>query len=67
MNRASDIKIEDHGTIVMFHPLSEAGVEWMSQNLLVEEWQRWGQAITVDHRMARDIIDGMRADGLVLQ
>lgn len=58
-----DIFIKDHGSILIFVPATEAGMEWMDQNIDPGA-MRWAGGIVVEPRYAADIIDGAINDGL---
>lgn len=63
-----DVEVIDHGTIFTFLAKSSKGKAWIEQNVQVEDWARVGKHnFHADHRPARDIIEGMRAAGLVVQ
>ncbi len=57
-----DIRIIDHGTLVGFIGLSDAGLAWLDEH--VEDNLRMGRVIWADHRPAQAIVDGAQADGL---
>lgn len=58
-----DIFIKDHGTILIFVPATEAGMEWMDQNIDPGA-MRWAGGIVVEPRYAGPIIEGAAGDGL---
>lgn len=58
-----DIEVNDQGSIVLLTPTSDAGREWIEENL-PDDAQWFGMAVVVEHRYADDIIDGMVNDGL---
>jgi hypothetical protein len=62
-----DIQILNQGTLIGFRAISEAGAEWIKEHLDAPDYMRMGRVIWSDHRMAQPIIDGMEADGMVLQ
>lgn len=61
-----DIDINDQGSIVMFTPRTDAGREWMDENVESEPWQWMGPSLCVDHRPAQDLVEGMQEAGLTL-
>ena len=61
-----DFSVENHITIVMLRPLSDAARNWVEENL-PEDTQRFGNAVVVEHRFAADILRGIVNDGLKLQ
>lgn len=54
-----DVLIEDHGTIVTFHPLTQRARAWFDEFVQAEPWQWLGQRLSVDHRMAMPLIEGI--------
>ena len=62
-----DIIIRDEGSIFMVRPVSDAGKQWIDDNVPTEPWQWVEEAFSVGHRYITDIIDGMLADGIVVE
>ena len=61
----ADVEVIDHGTIVLFRPLTDACRAWIDDN--VEEEAMWfGGALAVEHRYAPYLIEGMVDNGLSL-
>lgn len=60
----TDVEIENHGTVFRFLPVTAAAREWIDENVEAEPYQWMGPALIVDHRMARDLADGMVRAGL---
>jgi hypothetical protein len=58
-----DFLIADHGSIFTIAPVSEAARQWLDENVASEPWQWLGDALCVDHRCARDLIDQIADDG----
>jgi hypothetical protein len=46
-----------------FTPVSEAARRWIDENVVSEPWQWLGDALCVDIRCARDLIDEIAAAG----
>ena len=63
--RMIDVRVENHGSLFLFRPLTVRGEEWIWNNL-PEKSPRLGAAAAVEHRYARDVAAGMIADGLEL-
>ncbi len=61
-----DISIHDHGSILIFVPRTETGMEWMNDNL-DRGAMRWAGGIVVEPRYAADIVVGAQADGLLVE
>ncbi len=69
-----DIKVENHGTIVLLWPQSERGEQWLREHTNPNAtW--WGPgrggltrgALVVEHRYVADIVNGAISDGLAVQ
>ena len=61
-----DFSVENHGSIFLVHPLTDAAREWISENVAPDS-QFWGRALAVEHRFIGDLVRGARADGLVIR
>jgi hypothetical protein len=59
-----DLTLRDEGTVVVFTPHTETGRTFLHEMLYSETWQWLGEALCVDHRMARSVIDGAENEGL---
>jgi hypothetical protein len=59
-----DFLAVNHGTVVQITPLSKEAFAWCDDNLELEPWQRMGASFAIDHRLAGDILNGMRSAGL---
>jgi hypothetical protein len=62
----ADFLVTGGGTIYLLHPVTFAAEEWVAEHL-PEDAQRLGNAIAVEHRYIRDIVDGARNDGLAVR
>jgi hypothetical protein len=60
----ADFLAVNHGTIVQITPLTKEAFVWVESNLELEPWQRMGASFCIDHRLAPDILIGMRSAGL---
>jgi hypothetical protein len=59
----SDVRIENHGSLFIFQPLTPAAQAWIEDNVSDEStW--WGGGLIVEPRYARDLAAGMLANGL---
>jgi hypothetical protein len=63
----SDIKVENHGSLFVFHPMTPEAHAWIDDNIQGEEVQFWAGGVVVEPRYARDLADGMIADGLTVE
>ena len=61
-----DVLIENHFTLILFRLLTPAANQWVEDNVS-EDAQFFGGALVVEPRYARDLIDGLIADGLAVQ
>lgn len=57
-----DVRVENHGSIFLFHSLTDTGTEWMEQHVSEPTW--FGHALAVEHRCAADLAQAMLDDGL---
>lgn len=62
-----DFRITDEGSLVGFKPVSEAALDWITENVESEPWQWMGTYLWVDHRMAQPLLDGIIAAGFEVQ
>ncbi len=58
----NDIRVENHGSIVLLRPTNHVGELWMRRN--IPDAMTLGDARAVEPRYAHDIIDGAYGDGL---
>jgi hypothetical protein len=61
MNNRIDVNVSNHGGIFLFRPATTRGCTWLEENT---EGTWFADALVVEHRYARDLADGMLADGL---
>jgi hypothetical protein len=59
-----DVDVENHGTIFVFNLFTERALQWVDEHATVAEWQWFGRALVVDHRLAADLAAGMQRSGL---
>lgn len=60
-----DLKVTDHGSVVQFFPLTDAGEAFL-KNIHTEGWQWMGNSLVVDHRAARNVVEAIINEGLEL-
>lgn len=58
-----DVTVVDHGSIIIFLPTSDAGREWIAENI-GSDAMRWAGGVVVDPRYIGAIVDGAVNDGL---
>jgi hypothetical protein len=59
----TDFEIDNHGSICILRPLTEAAKEWCDEHL-PEGAMWWGGGCAVEPRYIDDIVDGILNDGL---
>ncbi len=64
--KATDIQVENHGSIILLRPLTTYGADWIEQNVLSvnDEAQTFGGALVCEPRYVAAIIEGAQADDL---
>ena len=60
-----DVRIENHGSIVLVQPLTDTAREWLTANV-GEDSMYFGGALVVEPRYLGELVDGMVSDGLNL-
>lgn len=58
-----DVTVENNGGIFTFEPHTDAGREWIDENVPADA-QWLGGRLCVEHRYAYDLAQGMLNDGL---
>lgn len=58
-----DIQLQNHGSIWLVRPVTDAGQNWIDENVTGES-QWFGGALVIEPRYVGDIVEGMQADGL---
>jgi hypothetical protein len=60
-----DFRREEHGSIVLLHPLTAAAREWLAEHCPLEEGDVYlGDALAVDPPCVGDLVDAIAGDGL---
>lgn len=62
----ADIRIENHGSIVLLRPLTAEGEQWLNVKV-AEDAQTWGKAVICEPRYVANIVEGMQGDGLEVE
>lgn len=62
----TDVLITDHGSIILFEPLTPAATAFLTENTS-EEAQWFGHALCVEPRYARDLAQGLVDEGFLLK
>ena len=65
-----DVRVQNEGTIFVFHLQTPKAREWVGVNVQAEDYQWFGAhggGLAVEHRYARDLAEGMKLAGLVVR
>ena len=60
MSRRAAVRVEDHGTILLFRPLSDAARSWLEERTNAS-W--FGGALACERRFAASLAEGLLVDG----
>ena len=63
----SDFQIENHGSIVLLRPLTDAAQAWATEHLSGPETQYFGGAVAIEPRYVGAILEGLSDDGLTVE
>jgi hypothetical protein len=67
MKNFADLIFESHGTLVLVHPDSERGGDWLEEHCAEgEDHTYFGEALVVEHRYAADLALVAISDGLMV-
>jgi hypothetical protein len=55
----TDVHVIDQGTLIGFETITETAQDWFRLNVASADWQWMGNTLWVDHRNARDLLDGI--------
>jgi hypothetical protein len=58
-----DFTVENHGTIFLLIPETDAARTWVEANL-PDDALTFGRGVVVEHRYIADIVAGIQGDGL---
>lgn len=62
--KAIDVSVENHGSVIIFRPLSDAAKSWIEEYVSREGYQPFRDALVVEPRFADNLLTGMQRDGL---
>ena len=62
-----DIRVDNHGTVVLLVPLTKAGNAWVRKHVQAEDWQWFGGGLACEPRYVGDVIEGLQEDDLWVQ
>jgi hypothetical protein len=63
----ADVRIENHGTVWLFTPLSERAKALFQGDMETETWQWLGESLGIDHRPARTLAAQLVEAGLEVE
>lgn len=63
--KKADVEVENHGTILLFRPQTDAAREWLTSHV-DSEAQWFGGALVVEPRYAADLAQGLQDEGFTL-
>ncbi len=63
---SADFTLEDHGSIALLRPNTTIAASWLEDNIYAEPWQWFGQALSMEPRLAPAIVEGIMAEGLTV-
>jgi len=66
-NPRADFRVTYHGTITTITPLTDHCREWVEENVAIEPWQRFGNAIAVEPRYVEQLVGAMIEEGLATE
>lgn len=58
----ADVEVINSGSLVLFHPRTKQAKTWIKENVIDALW--FGDSLTCEPRYARNLANGMQADGL---
>lgn len=62
-----DWTVMNHGSVVMFKPVSDQAKAWRDENIPVEDWAWLGEAFACEHRYAGNLVEGIIGDGMEVE
>jgi hypothetical protein len=67
MKNVADLIFEGHGTLVLVHPDSQKGRDWLDEHCGEGEARTYfGDALVVEHRYAADLARVATSEGLMV-
>jgi hypothetical protein len=61
----ADFRVDDHGSIVLITPITDAAEAWVDENL-PDSAMTFGSAVVIEPRYVGPILEGISADGLTV-
>jgi hypothetical protein len=63
----ADFAVENHGSILLFRPLTAKAEQWIEENVSSERYHPNWPTLVVEHRYAFDLAQGMQQAGLAVR
>ncbi len=63
----TDVYISNNGSVFSFQPVTQAGKDWIEENVQTEPWQWLGNTLAIESRFAGELTDGMISAGLEIK
>jgi hypothetical protein len=64
---SADFRFENYFSVVRLTPLTQAARDWLEEHVSYEDWQTFGRGVVIEPRYARQIMEGLVADGLTVR
>ena len=55
-----DVRIENHGSILLVHPLTDKARDWLTENT---DGQWFGSALSIEPRYVESLVEGLECGG----
>lgn len=56
------MRVENHGSLVLLRPDTDAEREWLDEHVACESWAWWGDALACEPRYVDAILAGLERD-----
>ncbi|MBV9886818.1 MAG: hypothetical protein JO119_09760 [Acidobacteria bacterium] len=61
-----DFPVDNHGSIILVHPLTQAGIDYVNENIGKDNgFQPYWPTVVFEHRYIDAFVGKIRADGLL--
>jgi len=62
-----DFEVENHGTVWLLTPKSQAAHEFITNSVDVPSWAFMGASVAVEHRCVEPLLNGIEREGLTYE
>lgn len=62
----ADIETYDHGSVIRVEARTRVAKSWIKENVEIPDYARIGASFVGDRRQILDVVEGARANGLVV-